>query len=135
MDTMMHRQTAPDLDDLYARYAGRLRTEAAEQLAVIATVDADALAEDLVEQVWEDVAEGFYPEGRRGLDGLLVLLCDKLRTVRTRAAAASRAIRDVVIDMDDLADDAPAATVSTLRPLPATVSAAVAALRALPTAG
>ncbi|GLW73692.1 hypothetical protein Kpho02_59900 [Kitasatospora phosalacinea] len=131
MDTMMHRQTATDLDDLYARYAGRLRNEAAEQLAAITTVD---LAEDLVEQVWEDVSGDLYPEGRRGLDGLLVLLRDKLRTVRTRAAAASRAIREVVIDPDDL-DDAPAASISTLRPLPATVSAAVAALRTLPLAG
>ncbi|MFF2819645.1 hypothetical protein ACFVT9_29505 [Kitasatospora cineracea] len=132
---MMHRQTASDLDDLYARYAGRLRTEAAEQLAAITTVDAETLAEDVVEQVWDDVAEGLYPAGRRGLDGLLVLLRDKLRIVRTRATAASRAIREVVIDLDDLADDAPASSVSTRRPLPATVSAAVATLRTLPLAG
>ncbi|MFD7734326.1 hypothetical protein ACFV6F_28605 [Kitasatospora phosalacinea] len=135
MDTMMHRQAAPDLDDLYARYAGRLRTEAAEQLAAIATVDTETLAEDLVEQVWEDVAAGFYPEGRRGLDGLQVLLRDKLRTVRARAAATSAAIREVVIDLDDLDDTGPISTIRTIPPIPATVSAAVAALRALPLAG
>ena len=125
---------APDLDDLYDRYAGRLRAAAAEQLAAISPAAAD-LDEDLAEQVWDDVAAGLYPEDRRGLDGLLILLRDKVRTVRVRALAATEAIRQVVIDLDDLADTEPATGIRTLRPLPATVSNAVATLRSLPLAG
>ncbi len=132
VDTMMHRH-APDLDALYDRYSVRLRAAAAEQLAAISPTAAD-FDEDLAEQVWDDVTAGRYPEGRRGLDGLLVLLDDRAREVRTRAVASTAALREVVIDLDDLADDAPVASIFTLRPLPATVSAAVAALRALPTA-
>ncbi|MFD8597490.1 hypothetical protein ACFV1L_21050 [Kitasatospora sp. NPDC059646] len=133
MDTIMHRH-APDLDAMYDRYAGRLRAAAAEQLAAISPAAAD-LGEDLAEQVWDDVAAGRYPEGRRGLDGLLALLLDKVGSVRRRAAASIEAIREVVIDLDDLTDTEPSASVTTLRPpLPAVVSAAVADLRVLPTA-
>ena len=130
--------TVTDLDDLYARYSGRLLAAAAEQLAEISPAAADLdedLAEDLAEQVWGDVAAGLYPDGACGLDGLLILLRDKVRRVRVRALAASRALREAVIDLDDLADTAPATGIRTLRPLPATVSAAVAAIRALPLAG
>ena len=136
MNTMMAlspRSTGGDFDELYGRYAGRLLVAAAEQLAAISPAAAD-LDEDLAEQVWDDVAAGLYPEGRRGLDGLLVLLRGKVRQVRARSAAATDAIREVVIDLDDLADEL-ATGIRTLRPLPATVSNAVAALRALPLAG
>lgn len=122
---------APDLDDLYARYSGTLLVAAAEQLAAITPAAAD-LDEDLAEAVWDDVAAGRYPDGARGLDGLLILLRTKIRRVRGRALAASRAIRQVVIDLDDLDDIAPHTVIRTVRPLPATVSAAV---RALPLAG
>ncbi|MEU4301948.1 hypothetical protein [Kitasatospora aureofaciens] len=137
MDTIMapaaHRAT-PDLDDLYTRYAGRLLVAAAEQLAEISPAAAD-LNEDLAEAVWEDVEAGNYPDEARGFAGLLILLRGKVRQVRTRSAAASQAIREVVIDLDDLADTAPATAIPTVRPLPATVSAAVADLRTLPLAG
>lgn len=135
---MAPHHAAPDLDDLYTRYASRLLAAAAEQLAEISPAAADLdedLAEDLAEQVWGAVEAGHYPDGRRGLDGLLVLLRDKVRRVRSRATAASDASREAVIDLDDLADTAPAAAIRTLRPLPATVSAAVASLRTLPLAG
>lgn len=127
-------QATPDLDDLYTRYAGRLLVAAAEQLAGISPAATD-LDEDLADAVWDDVAAGLYPEDARGLDGLLVLLRTKVRRVRARAAAASLAIREVVIDLDDLADTAPVATIPTPRPFPATLSASVAALRTLPLAG
>ncbi|WP_371484860.1 hypothetical protein [Kitasatospora sp. NBC_00315] len=140
MDTMMAlvgtlaSNPNTDFDELYGRYSTRLLAAAAEQLADIAPAAAD-LDEDLADAVWDDVAAGLYPEGRRGLDGLLVLLRDKVRQVRVRALAASRAVREVVIDLDDLASSEPATGIRTLRPLPATVSAAVATLRALPLAG
>ncbi|MFJ2191597.1 hypothetical protein ACIOJE_27310 [Kitasatospora sp. NPDC087861] len=137
MDTMMAptatQPSVADLDDLYTRYAGRLRAAAAEQLADITPAAAD-LDEDLADAVWDDVATGHYPDDARGLDGLLILLRDKVRRVRARAAAASRAIREVVIDLDDLADE-PITAIRTIRPLPATVSSAVADLRTLPLAG
>ncbi|MCX5216155.1 hypothetical protein OG689_44275 [Kitasatospora sp. NBC_00240] len=139
MDTIMAlsvgtpSNTGGDFDELYGRYAGRLLAAAAEQIAAIAPAAAD-LDEDLAEQVWDAVEAGHYPEGRRGLEGLLVLLRDKVRRVRARAAAASDAIREAVIDLDDIADE-PVSVIGTLRPLPATVSAAVATLRALPLAG
>ncbi|MER8188210.1 hypothetical protein [Kitasatospora sp. NPDC094015] len=138
MDTMMAlsvdapETTNTDFDDLYGRYATALLVAAGEQLAEISPAAAD-LDEDLAEAVWEDVAAGRYPEGRRGLAGLLVLLRDKVRRVRSRALAATEAIREAVIDLDDLATAGTA--ILTLRPLPATVSAAVTALRALPLAG
>ena len=128
------RSTGGDFDDLYGRYAGRLRAAAAELLAEISPASVD-LDEDLAEQVWDAVAAGLYPDGARGLDGLLILLRDKVRTVRVRALAATGAIREVVLDLDDLADIEPATGIRTLRPLPATVSAAVATLRSLPLAG
>ncbi len=137
MNTMMAlspRSTGGDFDDLYGRYSTRLLAAAAEQLAEINPAAAD-LDEDLAEQVWGDVAAGLYPDGARGLDGLLILLRDKVRRVRARALAASRALREAVIDLDDLADTAQATGIRTLRPLPATVSAAAAAIRALPLAG
>ncbi|MFJ7250144.1 hypothetical protein ACIQWA_36670 [Kitasatospora sp. NPDC098652] len=137
MDTIMApaaHQATPDLDDLYTRYAGRLLVAAAEQLAEINPAAAD-LDEDLAEAVWEDVEAGNYPDEARGFAGLMILLRDKVRRVRTRSAAASQAIREVVIDLDELADTAPATAIPTVRPLPATVSAAVAALRTLPLAG
>ncbi|MFI9788996.1 hypothetical protein ACIHEI_36605 [Kitasatospora sp. NPDC051984] len=127
MDTIM-----TDLDALYDRYAAQVRAAAAEQLAAISPAATD-LDEDLAEAVWDDVAAGLYPEDHRGLDGLLVLLRDQVRAVRARAVASTEAIREVVTDLDDLADEPPAA-ITVLRPLPATASAAVAALRILPTA-
>jgi len=136
VDTIMApaaNPTTPDLDDLYARYAGRLLVAAAEELAEISPAAAD-LDEDLAEAVWEDVEAGHYPDEARGFAGLLILLRDKVRRVRARSAAASRALREVVIDLDDLADGSVTA-IPTVRPLPATVSAAVAALRTLPLAG
>ncbi|MFB7675262.1 hypothetical protein ACFC26_28010 [Kitasatospora purpeofusca] len=136
METMMApaaHSSVTDLDDLYTRYAGQLLAAAAEELADLGPGAAD-LDEDLADAVWDDVAAGRYPEGARGLDGLLVLLRDKVGRVRARAAAASEAVREVVIDLDDLADTAPAPT-GVVRPLPVTVSAAVATLRALPLAG
>ncbi len=123
-----------EFDDLYGRYAGRLRAAAAEQLATDISPAAADFDEVLVEAVWGDVAAGLYPEGRRGFAGLLVLLRDKVRQVRARSAAASAALREVVIDLDEL-DTAPVTAIPTVRPLPATVSAAVATLRALPLAG
>ncbi|MET8704360.1 hypothetical protein ABZW10_36725 [Kitasatospora sp. NPDC004723] len=122
-----------DLDELYGRYAGRLLVAAAEQLADISPAASD-LDEDLADAVWDDVAAGLYPDESRGLDGLLVLLADKVRRIRTRSLAASEAVREVVIDLDDLADTEPAPT-GVVRPLPVTVSAAVATLRSLPLAG
>ncbi|MFE2412309.1 hypothetical protein ACFXDE_28575 [Kitasatospora sp. NPDC059408] len=123
-----------DFDELYGRYSTALLVAAAEQLAEINPAATD-LDEDLADAVWDDVAAGLYPSGACGLDGLLVLLRDKARKVRARAAAASRAIREVVIDLDDLADTAPVTAIPTARPLPATVSNAVADLRTLPLAG
>lgn len=123
-----------DFDELYGRYSTALLVAAAEQLAEISPAATD-LDEDLAEAVWDDVAAGLYPSGARGLAGLLLMLRDKVRRVRTRALAASRAIREVLIDLDDLADTAIPTAIPTARPLPATVSAAVAALRALPIAG
>ncbi|MEU8927011.1 hypothetical protein AB0D10_39850 [Kitasatospora sp. NPDC048545] len=140
MDTMMALVGTPasnphdgDFDELYGRYAVRLLAAAAEQLAEISPAAAD-LDEDLADAVWDAVEAGHYPEGRRGFAGLLVLLRDKVRRVRARSIAASEAIREVVIDLDDIADE-PVTVLTTVRPLPATVSAAVAALRALPLAG
>ncbi|MFD5433728.1 hypothetical protein ACFWJ4_16455 [Kitasatospora sp. NPDC127067] len=141
MDTMMALSVdtpetvgTADFDELYGRYSTALLVAAAEQLAEISPAATD-LDEDLAEAVWDDVAAGLYPSGARGFAGLLLMLRDKVRRVRARAAAASRAIREVVIDLDDLADTAPATAIPTARVLPATVSAAVAALRALPIAG
>lgn len=125
--------TSSDFDELYGRYSARLLVLAAEHLAEISPAAAD-LDEHLADAVWDDVAAGLYPVGARGLDGLLILLRDKVRRVRARAVAASRALREVVIDLDDL-DTAPGTAIPTARPLPITVSAAVAALRALPLAG
>ncbi len=122
-----------DFDELYGRYSVRLLAAAAEQLAEISPAAAD-LDEDLADAVWEAVEAGHYPDGARGFAGLLVLLRAKVRRIRARSAAASEAIREVVIDLDDAADE-PVTTITTIRPLPATVSAAVAALRALPLAG
>ncbi|MER6364444.1 hypothetical protein [Kitasatospora sp. NPDC001527] len=127
------KTTTDDLDELYGRYASRLLVAAAEQLADISPAAAD-LDEDLADAVWADVAAGLYPDDARGLDGLLLLLPEKIARVRARSVAATRAIRDVVIDLDDLADTEPAST-GVVRPLPATVSAAVATLRSLPLAG
>ncbi|MER5353418.1 hypothetical protein ABT093_24170 [Kitasatospora sp. NPDC002551] len=127
------KTTTDDLDELYGRYAGRLLVAAAEQLAEISPAAAD-LDEDLADAVWDDVAAGLYPDDARGLDGLLVLLAEKVRRVRTRATAASEAVRSVVIDLDDLAGTEPVPA-GVVRPLPVTVSAAVATLRALPLAG
>ncbi|MFE7194011.1 hypothetical protein [Kitasatospora sp. NPDC057541] len=124
---------ADDLDELYGRYASRLLVAAAEQLADISPAAAD-LDEDLADAVWDDVAAGLYPDENRGLDGLLVLLRDKVRRVRARSLAASEAVREVVIDLDDLADTEPAPT-GVVRPLPVTVAAAIATLRTLPLAG
>ncbi|MFE7524690.1 hypothetical protein ACFU7Y_03100 [Kitasatospora sp. NPDC057542] len=141
MDTMMALSVdtaettgTADFDDLYGRYSTALRVAAAEQLAEISPAAAD-LDEDLADAVWDDVAAGLYPTGTRGLDGLLLMLRDKVRRVRARAAAATSAIREVVIDLDDLADTAPVTAIPTARPVPAAVSAAVAALRTLPLAG
>ncbi|MET9403940.1 hypothetical protein [Kitasatospora sp. NPDC002965] len=137
IDAPASLRTTDDLDDLYGRYSVRLLAAAAEQLAALGPAAAD-LDEDLADAVWDDVAAGLYPDGARGLDGLLVLLRDRVRQVRVRALAASEALREVVIDLDDLADLAdtePHAMIRTVRPLPATVSAAVATLRALPLAG
>ncbi|MFE2178955.1 hypothetical protein [Kitasatospora sp. NPDC059462] len=127
------KTAVPDLDELYGRYAGRLLVAAAEQLADISPAAAD-LDEDLADAVWDDVAAGLYPDDTRGLEGLLVLLAEKVRRVRARSVAASEAVRSVVIDLDDLADTEPAST-GVVRPLPVTVSAAVTALRVLPLAG
>ncbi|MFF7459108.1 hypothetical protein [Kitasatospora sp. NPDC008115] len=132
-DDIPETTAAADLDELYGRYAGRLLVAAAEQLADISPAAAD-LDEDLADAVWDDVAAGLYPDENRGLEGLLVLLRDKVRRVRTRATVASEAVREVVIDLDDLADTGPAST-GAVRPLPVTVSAAVATLRSLPLAG
>ncbi|WP_030274413.1 hypothetical protein [Streptomyces sp. NRRL B-24484] len=131
-DTLASHQSN-DFDDLYDRYASLLRAAAAEQVAAISP-ESTGLAEDLTEAVWADVAAGCYPQGARGLDGLLILLRDRARRVRDRALAATRAIREVVIDLDDLADE-PHTAIPTVRALPATVSAAVAAMRGLPLAG
>ncbi|MEW1911292.1 hypothetical protein AB0442_23065 [Kitasatospora sp. NPDC085895] len=139
MDTIMASAGTPashpndDLDDLDDRYAVRLRAAAAEQLAAISP-ESTGLDEDLAEAVWADVAAGRYPQGARGLDGLLILLRDPARQVRDRALAATRAIRKVAIDLDGLADE-PHTAIPTVRALPATVSAAVAATRGLPLAG
>ncbi len=133
VDTPASPRSTDDLDDLYGRYSVRLLTAAAEQLAEISPAAAD-LDEDLAEAVWEDVAAGRYPDGARGLAGLLLLLRDKVRRVQARSAVASEALRQVLIDLDDVADE-PVTTIRTVRPLPATVSAAVAALRSLPLAG
>ncbi|MEV7177757.1 hypothetical protein [Kitasatospora sp. NPDC093679] len=122
-----------DLDDLYTRYASPLLAAAAEQLAAINPETTD-FAEALTEAVWSDVAAGRYPQGARGLDGLLILLRSRARQVQDRALAATRAIREVVIDLDDLADE-PHTAIPTVRALPATVSAAVAATCGLPLAG
>ncbi|MFD9592036.1 hypothetical protein ACFWA9_04665 [Kitasatospora sp. NPDC059973] len=122
-----------DYDELYGRYAGRLLAAAAEQLAEISPAAAD-LDEDLADAVWEAVEAGHYPDGTRGFTGLLILLRDKARRVRARSTAATEAIREVLIDLDELADE-PVTTIATIQPLPATVSAAVAAIRALPLAG
>lgn len=115
-----------DFDDLYGRYSTALLAAAAEQLAQISPAAVD-LDEELAEQVWETVADGGYPAGHRGLSGLLALLRQLVRRVRARAAAATEAIREVVIDLDELAD-ADARTIATTPALPATVSAAVRAL-------
>ncbi|MFJ5122968.1 hypothetical protein [Kitasatospora sp. NPDC088548] len=130
MNTMMAlsvETNTADFDELYGRYASRLLVAAAEQLAEISPAATD-LDEELAAQVWDDVAAGLYPSGARGFTGLLLLLRDKARQVRARAAAASRAIREVVIDLDDLAGTERNTAIATVRPLPATVSAAVAAL-------
>ncbi|WP_380286563.1 hypothetical protein [Kitasatospora purpeofusca] len=127
------KTAADDLDELYGRYSGRLLVAAAAELAGISPAAVD-LDEDLADAVWDDVAAGSWPDGARGLDGLLVLLRDKVRQVRARAVAVSEAVREVVIDLDDLADTEPAPT-GVVRPLPVTVSAAVATLRSLPLAG
>ncbi|MFJ1757317.1 hypothetical protein [Kitasatospora sp. NPDC088134] len=137
MGTIMHRdrRSAQDLDALYDRHAGELRTYADEQLTELDPAADGDLAEQLVERVWQDVARGLYPEGRRGLDGLLALLLGQVRAVRARAVAASHALREVVIDLDDTSDTVPLTAIRTRRPLPTTVAAAVASLRTLPLAG
>ncbi|MFJ6777603.1 hypothetical protein ACIQOV_42755, partial [Kitasatospora sp. NPDC091257] len=132
VDTAETTSTA-DFDDLYGRYSTALLVAAAEQLSDISPAATD-LDEDLADAVWDDVAAGHYPEDARGLDGLLILLHAKVRRVRQRPATAAHTIRQVVIDLDDLADTAPVATIPTARPLP-TTAGAVAALRALPLAG
>ncbi|MFE4356144.1 hypothetical protein [Kitasatospora sp. NPDC056800] len=123
-----------DYDELYGRYSSRLLVAAAEHLADINPAATD-LDEDLAAAVWTDVAAGLYPDHARGLDGLLILLHTKVRRVRQRSTAAAHAIRQAVIDLDDLADTPPVTAIPTPRPLPTTVSAAVAALRTLPIAG
>ncbi|MGW2401788.1 hypothetical protein ACWCYY_35065 [Kitasatospora sp. NPDC001664] len=129
MDTMMAlsvdtaETSNTDFDDLYGRYSTALLAAAAEQLAAISPAATD-LDEELADQVWDAVEAGHYPDGHRGLDGLLVLLRQLVRRVRARAAAATQAIRSVVIDLDLLAD-ADTRTIATTPALPATVSAAV----------
>ncbi|MFE2727074.1 hypothetical protein [Kitasatospora sp. NPDC059327] len=125
--------TTADFDDLYGRYSTALLVAAAAQLADIGPAATD-LDEDLAHAVWDAVAAGRYPEDARGLDGLLILLRDRVRRVSARAAAATQALREVVIDLDDLADTEPA-PVGVVRPLPVTVSAAIATLHSLPLAG
>ncbi|MDH6709856.1 hypothetical protein P3T27_006605 [Kitasatospora sp. MAA19] len=67
--------------DLYTRYSCRLLAAATECLAEIGP-DATSLDEDITQDVWEAVAAGHYPDGRRGLDGLLDLLDSAVRRVR-----------------------------------------------------
>ncbi|MFJ2781558.1 hypothetical protein [Kitasatospora sp. NPDC087315] len=141
MTTIM-APTAPDLEDLYTRYSGRLLAAATERLAAISPAAID-LDEDITQEVWLAVAAGHYPTGRHGLDGLIALLDSavrKVRAVRARehtAGIAHPARRTATpVDLDALAETTPVVP-APARPLrPAVSSHAFAGLLGtLPLAG
>ncbi|GAA1109723.1 hypothetical protein [Kitasatospora arboriphila] len=128
-----------DLDDLYARYSARLLAAAAERLAEIGPSALD-LDEDVTQDVWAHIAEHGLPDGLRGLDALLFVLDHAVARVRRHrgreipsgiAIPARRTAH--AVSRDTL--DTPIPGTRTNPALPATVSAALAALHALSLAG